>query len=533
MKRTNHVTHKLPLACALLSTLFFSTSASAQRGGPDWNTTGSDAQRSNWVRADAKISRETMAKPGFEMVWKMQLENAPRQLNSVTPPALIDFYIGYRGFRALGFFALASDRVIGVDIDLARKEWEKKLTTAAAPAGSIGCPGGLTSAVARPTGLAYPAGAVPRGFGRGGAAKSGVGAPHEGAVTLRQTNQQPNFPPRPPQNTKRGPGGAPPAAAPNPFSPRVQWVMALASDGKLHRMYISNGEEPLPAIPFLPAGANASGLIVIDNVAYVSTSNSCNGVDNGVWALDIESAKVNHWKAPGKGIAGTAGPAFGPDGVIYVTAGSELTALDPKSLAVKGSYKTGGAEFTSSPLVFEFKGKDIVAAVASDGSVHLVDGATLSAVGKGSVAAAANYATGALSSWQDESGTRWILVPANGNVQALKVVDKGGSAAVEAGWTSRALTAPVAPIVVNGVVFALSSGEFRTADDKVTAAQRAQRSTPAVLYALDGVSGKELWSSGKSITSFVHSGVLASDHNMVFVAGHDGTQYSFAFPMEH
>jgi hypothetical protein len=41
---------------------------------------------------------------------------------------------------------------------------------------------------------------------------------------------------------------------------------------------------------------------------------------------------------------------------------------------------------------------------------------------------------------------------------------------------SRDLTTPVTPVAVNGVVFALASGE---------AIARGQKSTPAVLYALD------------------------------------------------
>ena len=80
----------------------------AQRGGPDWSTIGNDAQRSNWLRADGKISPEVMAKPGFDFLWKVKLNNLPRQMNAVTPPALLDFYIGHRGFRTLGFFGGSS-----------------------------------------------------------------------------------------------------------------------------------------------------------------------------------------------------------------------------------------------------------------------------------------------------------------------------------------------------------------------------------------------------------------------------------------
>ena len=74
----------------------------------------------------------------------------------------------------------------------------------------------------------------------------------------------------------------------NVYSPRVQYVYSVSGDGKLHLMYISNGEEPNAAIPFLPANAHARGLMVFDNIAYVATVNGCGGVDNGIWALDLE-----------------------------------------------------------------------------------------------------------------------------------------------------------------------------------------------------------------------------------------------------
>jgi outer membrane protein assembly factor BamB len=83
------------------------------------------------------------------------------------------------------------------------------------------------------------------------------------------------------------------------------------------------------------------------------------------------------------------------------------------------------------------------------------------------------------------------------------------------------------------VVFAVSSGEFRTKDAKITAAQRAQKSVPAVLYALDATTGKELWSSGKTITSFMHGGGISGAAGQVYLGTHDGTLWSFAFPIEH
>lgn len=77
---------------------------------------------------------------------------------------------------------------------------------------------------------------------------------------------------------------------------------------------------------------------------------------------------------------------------------------------------------------------------------------------------------------------------------------------------------PLLPIVVNGVVFAAAAGEYRS---------------PAVLYALDAATGKELWSSGSAITSFVKSGGLSAGGGQIYLGTNDGTLYAFGFPMEH
>ena len=520
-----------PAVCLLLVV----SEAFAQRGGNDWMTISNDAQRSNWVRSDGKISVASMSKPGFEVVWKLKPQNGVRQLNSLTPPSMIEFYISHRGFRSLGFFGASGDRVIGVDTDLGRTEWEKSLSpTTALGAGTAECPGGLTAAVTRPTGYAYPAGPMGRGAGRSGPPKGDVGEPHEGAVILKRAMNP--GPPRP-QHAKPAPA-KPGVMDDNPFAARVNYAVALASDGQLHMMWISNGFEASPAIPFIPAGANAAGLISYEGSTYVSTLSGCPGVDSGVWAIDMTSKKVSKWKSAGKGVVGTAGQATGPDGTVFVSGGDgEIAALAHKTLEPLRSYKTGGAELTSSPVVFEFKGKDLVAATSSDGKLHLVDASSMSsALDKSEQFSSEGYAAGALATWQDPADTRWILAPAGANgdittgaVVAFKVVEKNGAPGLEKGWTSRELVSPVAPVVVNGVVFALSSGESR----KGSVAERVRNSKPAVLYALDALSGQELWNSGAAITSFVHSGTISVGGSRVFLATHEGTQYVFSFPMEH
>jgi len=93
------------------------------------------------------------------------------------------------------------------------------------------------------------------------------------------------------------------------------------------------------------------------------------------------------------------------------------------------------------------------------------------------------------------------------------------------------MTSPLAPVITNGVVFAVSSGEFR-GTPQTSAAERVKRSTPAVLYALDATTGRQLWSSGTTMTSFARGGGPASNDSQVYVVTYDGTLYAFGFVTE-
>ena len=527
----------ISFCCALLC----AGAANAQRGGGDWTTAGNDAQRSGWVRTDPKISPQSMAKPGFAFLWKQKLASDTRQLNSLTQAVLMERYIGYRGFRSLAHVGASGNKVIALDTDLGRIEWQKAIGSAPPQSGTASCPGGLTTSLARPTGLAIaPPPAAGRGgavmFGRGGPAKSAVGEPGEGAVIIAQiaANQQGRGGTRGGFPGPAGRGGAARggAARGGGFQRMPGYVYALSSDGKLHVMYLSNGEEPNPPIAFLPANANAVGLIVVDNVAYAAT-NGCGGAPNGIWALDLETKQVNSWKAPSS-VAGSDGFAFGPDGTIYAgTTSGDLVALEPKTLKVTATYHAGAPGFASTPVIFEYADKPMIAIAARDGSIHVLPPTLAGAAAKTPPASTAgDLQAGALTTWQDSDGTRWLLAPSAGSVVAWKLLDTGGTISLQHGWASRDMVSPLPPMVINGVVFAVSSGEFRTGDS-LTAAQRAQKSGKAVLYALDGATGKELWNSGNTITSFVHSGGLSGGGSQLYLQTYDGTLYAFGFPIEH
>lgn len=489
--------------------------AHAQRGGGgDWMTSGGDAQRSGWTRSDAKISPASMQKGGFALDWKIKLAAEP------TTSVTLDRYIGYRGFRALAFMGSAAGNIAAIDTDLGRVEWQKTLG-GAAHAGAGACSGGMTTDVTRPTGAAFPftqqAGrGGGGGFGRGAAAKSAVGDSNEGAPIIAELAARAAAAGNNP-NAGRGGGRGAGRGAPNPndmFSPRVQTVDSISNDGMLHFLYVSSGAEPKPALPFVPANSNARGLIVIDNVAYATTSQGCGGAPNGVWAMDLETKNVASWKTDAD-VAGNEGAAFGGDGTLYIaTTDGNVTALEPKTLKVKSAYHAGGAGFVSSPVIFEEKDKTLLAVAAKDGVVHVVDTAALDGAAVSKSQASSDLSPASLTSWQDSAGMRWILAASKGAIVSWKLGEKG----LESGWVSRDIAAPLAPIVINGVVFAASAGNG---------------SQPAVLYALDGQTGKEYWNSGKTITAAVHNGRISASGSQVYLGASDGTIYAFGFPIEH
>ena len=520
------------------------TQAQLGRREAEWMTDGGDAQRSHWIPADTWISRESLQKPGFRFLWKTKLDNQAVQLNSLTPAVLIDRYIGYRGFKSLALLGGSSNTVFAIDTDLSRLEWQHRFPLPAPSPGSLACPGGLTANAARETYAAYPP-SEPVGGGLGGRsapARSDIGEPGEGAVTLAPALAA----------VARGPSRRPPRLR----LPAMTYV--VAADGALHSLNISNGEEPEPAVKFLPTSANAQGLIVLDGVAYAATSD-CNGASSGIWALDIASKQVSVWQASGGAIAGTAGAAFGPDRTVFAaTSSGELVALSSKSLKVMGRYTAGGQPFTSSPVVFPYKGTTLVAAATKDGRIHLMDGALLAGPNPQALlfktsaySASGGFSPSSLSTWQALDGVRWVLAsadaapgpasgfsPANGPVAsgavaAWRVADRNGAISLEPGWLSRDMISPLAPMIVNGVVFAVSGGEFRSADGGPSLAERARRSAPAVLYALDGATGTTMWDSGATITSFVHSGGLSGGAGQLYLETFDETLYAFGFPMEH
>lgn len=490
------------------------TSSAQGRGGAAWTTVGGDAQRTASVRTDPKISSASMQKPGFQFLWKRKFDNGP-----LTQPLLLPNIIAYKGFKALAFVGSASGSVYSVDYELNRMFWEQKLGTSAPAAAA--CSSGLP-AVTKATQVAPPAPGAGRGGPGGGRGRGPAGPQIAGG---------------------RGGGDN---------------VFAISTGGMVHVMNPQVGTDQIPPVKFLPANANVVGSVLVNNVLYAATTGNCGGAANGVWAVDLvdESKAVTTFDAKGAAVAGSAPPTFGTDGTLYIATGAgtspvanAVVSLESKTLAQKDWFSTGASPFTSNPVVFQYKGKDLVVAANKDGRLYVLDGASLGGADhKTPLYRTSRFSSGApdlsgLATWQDSAGTRWIVATSSGAVHAdtafamsngavtkgalaaFTVVDQNNAPTLQPQWVSRDLAAPVTPAVVNGVVFALASGE-------AVGATAAQRSAPAVLYALDGATGKELWTSGATMTSFVRGIGPSAGDSQVYVVTHDGTLYAFGMPAE-
>jgi hypothetical protein len=599
---------QIPAIALALATMAPGVVYAQGRGAPptaEWATSRGDAQRTGWMRKDLYISAERLREPksAFTLQWKLKLNNRQRQLNSLTQAVTIagDGRFPLSAIGASSNSVFVFDNVSGIEI------WERHFDTPLV-AGTPACPGGITAGLSRPTELNPPvAVAPPVGISTStGTFFGGVGAPGEGVPAELMTPGKSSLPGggrtsgpailklldavlTPPLADAGGGGGRGGRGGSGGRGGEGRGAFGasgrggrgggggvaslptytIASDGVLHTLGQFAGKDLLKPVPFLPANAHASDLIVIDNTAYVATLNGCGGVPNGVWATDITQPdqKAVSWSTNGGSPAGA--PAFGSDGTLFVAIGTgkaagadsysnAVVALDPKTLQVKDWFTHPGANFAASPLIFKYKDTEIVAAVARDGRVFLLNTASLGGADHRtplSVSAAVSpgktdFLPGPLATWEDDAGTRWVLEPmagvipaavkkassngevVNGAVIAFKVAGEGASASLQPGWVSRNMVSPVSPIIVNGVVFAASSGEYHPpAGTPAPRADRIAKSLPAVLYALDGATGKELWNSGKAMTSFIHSGGLWADGGQVYVSTYDNTLFGFGYPM--
>jgi len=528
------MTKRLPGAVAALGVaLAWTAGAGAQRPArAHWLTDGGDPQRTSWQRHETLISPATAK--DIRLIWKLQLDNESRQLHNLFPPLIVSDVQTARGPKQIGVVAGVSDNVYGIDLDTGTQIWKRHFDSTFKETPGVFvpyplCPGGLT---------------------------------------------------------------ATPVIAPTP-TPGKFLVYAISWDGRLRTLDVATGEEVAPPEPFLPANGKPYALNLVNDVLYTTTAQGCGGNPNQFYSYDLATKKVGSFNPGSGGLWPRLGPSIGKDGSVYAGSGDgdyfpEDQIFGQAIIAVKQNPVSKALEMTDwyAPAnalwlrkrdldmnvtgpVFEYKGKEYTAHSSKECRIWLLDTSALGGedhrtpvdrtplVCNEEVQFAAAGPWGALSTWEDTDGTRWLLMPfwgpkhsqftapleygeiVHGAIAAFKVEEKaapGGTGRrvhLTPAWLSRDMYQADPAIIANGVVFGFGNGVDATQSTVDvglaynTAANRIAHSTHATLYALDARTGAELWSSGDRIASFNHFTSLSMANGRVYIGTFDGMLYAF------
>ncbi len=511
----------------------------------DWPSQSGGPQRDAWARYEKAFTKENVS--GLDLLYKYQSDNKSKGLYSLTSPIIDGLLITYRGFKEMLVFGGSSDNVYSVDADLNKLIWKTHFEyhgeQRESRKANATCPGGLTASLAMR-----------------GSSSAGV-----------------SFGRRPPPPAANGP--APPALIGEGGMYRGTGAFfAVASDGYLHALNPSTGADLVPAVKFLPPNSRSSALNIDGNTVYAATSGNCGGHPNALYAVDLGSSDKKVSSLPtNTNVAGFAGTALGSDGTVYVEMPHEqgatgethhraILALEPLTLAVKDSFTAEDEpnahrkveEAGITPLVFSWKGKDLIVAAGSKGRLYLLDSASLGGPDHRqplfvtAPIADAGAFQGGFSSWIDaDTGTRWLYASfwgplaasakfpatngdaAHGSVVAFKVGTDNGQPTLVPAWISADVPSPAATVTAGALVFALSTGEptleVKAKGKPYSLAEIEKASTHATLYVLDGESGKQLYSSGSLVPAYSYGSGLAIANSRIYFAASDNSIYSFGF----
>jgi outer membrane protein assembly factor BamB len=219
---------------------------------------------------------------------------------------------------------------------------------------------------------------------------------------------------------------------------------------------------------------------------------------------------------------------------------------------------------SASPVVFNFAGKSLIAVSQKEAVLRILDANSLggadhqtplwqsSRLGNDAETGTdpGRGVWGAITTYQNSEGRRFLYVQMNGEPSAQSPVFPNGNGPTPNGrvmafelksddgkisavplWTSDDLIMPDPPVVANGVIYVLSSGGqamqnfLRPGEPRMPPSKsNVMRSTPVgtmMLYAYDAETGKQLWSSKKTLTDWVHFSEPAVALGKVYLVTHD------------
>jgi outer membrane protein assembly factor BamB len=497
----------------------------------DWTTDGGDNQRTGWNKQEKILTKDNVK--NLKLLWKIETRNQVRALHALMPVLVVAQLPTPAGTRQVGFVSGISDNLYAFDTDTGKVLWQKHWDYAA-----------------------------PAGRGGGGQGQPTDPA-HLGFLRPGGSSDTPVI-------------GPPDAQGRRP-------IYFVTGDGMLHILNAASGEDLEP--PYMFHTGKGWSLNLVGNVLWMA--NTYAGESISAVRLDDPQHKVMNFNSGSGGAWGRRGATIDATGAAWTTTGDGI--YDPTSdpprygnsivgvqiagdaLKLKDYYTPTNWDWlrkrdldpNNTPTIFNFKGRELMAASGKECRMYLLDTKSLGG---------ADHQTplfktplfcneevdfqdagswGAVSTWEDSGGTRWVLAPfwgpahsqakfpimntpltKDGGVAAFKVEDRAGKLELAPAWISRDMKRGEPVIVANGMVFGYGSGEETKQSWPDIGLQfdstiRAEKGTHATIYILDAQTGKELWSSGTQMHQWNHFSGITVANGKIYLGTYDGTLYCF------
>ena len=416
----------------------------------DWFTYGYDAERTNWARGETRITKDTARQ--LQLTWRLQTDTVPNPINrysTLTDPIVVSNVRTRDGLKKILLVGSRDNSLYAIDAEKGSLLWKRAYPNNTPPpiADSNNCPNNMnaTPVVDRLNGIIY----------------------------------------------------------------------FLPNDGKLRGLSLSDGEERFPATRIVPQYTRNFSLNLVDGRIYTGTTRGCGNTVSRVVSIDVsdpDHTVTTFYTSTGKasGPWGRGGIVKTPFGMLAQTAdgaydpasgrwGSSIIGLNKEgrladSFTPADQYELDARDLdlgSSSPVVFEYGGRTLVATSAKEGKIYLLDAKNLGGKdhrtplyvsqrwSNDPALFSYNGMWSVMSTYVDAQGKRWLLAPfygpaakdavplfkkthgttVNGVLMAFTVEGPADKPTLQPQWMSGDLDLPGVAVVANGVVLILANGD--------------------------------------------------------------------------
>ena len=565
----------------------------------EWLTWGGDQERTGWNRSETAISKQNVRR--LALKWKTQVDKEVSiEIESgnsmLTAPLVAQNVRTPRGSRTVLYTLSAANTIVALEAATGSPIWQRTIDRTVEPTSAANwiCTNMSTATpvIDKATSTIYMISADGRLHGLDIATGEAKLIPPPEFVTPYSRNWSLNlidgvlY-----TSVGRGCGNGPVPGAPQPAPGTLRGAGAPA--------------DPAPASDAAPA--RAGGPPVTEGAGAAPARGRGRGappppVAAHMIAMDIKDpsrpvTRLFTSTARPNGAWSRAGLAWAHDSLIVQTAdgpwdppqnlwGQTLLRLAPRTLKILDyftppnlqelnandlDYGSGGT------LGFTFQNRPLVVSGGKDGTIYLLDAKSLGGsdhrtplfsvkAGNDELSYASMGVWGAPATYVNARNERWVYFPmwgppsksatfartngtaADGSIMAFQVVMENDRPVLVPKWMSRNLAVPDSPVIANGLVYAISTGENtlqRHTDPRyhaiyqkpgmpplpktgtMTAEERGQNTTHAILYALDPETGEELFSSGTTIDDWTHLSSITVADGQVYVTTRKSFVYAF------